>query len=55
MIPGAETALIETFKWIWGTFGKEIVKTSSKSVQEKWKKFGEERRSKNLLKNILKK
>ncbi len=43
MIPGAETALVETFKWVWKFFGKDITKNTTKKAKDKWESFGFEK------------
>ncbi len=38
-MPGTETAIVESGKWLWKTFGKDVAKRAGKKAGEKWKKF----------------
>ena len=39
MIPGTETAIVKAFEWIWKSFGKDIVKSSTDHLKTPWQKF----------------
>ncbi len=54
MITGIETSALEIFKWIGKNIGKDIIKSSSKTMAEKWNFFGMDKAAAEYAKKMKK-